>query len=279
MRQTRCKSKMPVQPPLPEPDDLADTVIQDQVGGCHRQPSPPPAETPTCLQVRVKSTVHDTGLVQQAEYRRACLADGLAVESNLQPPSDTNALISDQHVPPVSNADSNIDPILIAESMLTHPLPIPGGNSVKEHVPDVMEPPSATQSNIPIMRIIPPTPIDTASLVGADDFADAGTSLPGQGEPSMPMAGRRTALINSILDEGYNNLEDILMQLVNKTALSPQQIMDRWHKTKGRVINGVNHWNLYVKYLAKHEGQERQRLGLLADDLSKLIYLILQSLF
>ncbi|KIM68033.1 hypothetical protein SCLCIDRAFT_85680, partial [Scleroderma citrinum Foug A] len=68
-----------------------------------------------------------------------------------------------------------------------------------------------------------------------------------------------------ILDEGYNDLENILTHLVNKTALFPQQIMDRWHKSKGQVINRVNHWNLYAKYLVKHEDQERQRLGLLSD--------------
>ncbi|KIM59855.1 hypothetical protein SCLCIDRAFT_125380 [Scleroderma citrinum Foug A] len=79
------------------------------------------------------------------------------------------------------------------------------------------------------------------------------------------MAGRRTTLINGILDEGYNDLENILTQLVNKTALSPQQIMDGWHKSKGQVISGVNHWNLYAKYLAKHKDQEWQRLGLFAD--------------
>jgi len=54
--------------------------------------------------------------------------------------------------------------------------------------------------------------------------------------------------------------------------------MDGWHKSKGRVINGVNHWNLYAKYLAKHEDQEQWRLGLPADDLSKLMHLILKSL-
>ena len=88
---------MPVPPP--EPNDSADTIIQDQVSGGRRQPSPPPAETPTRLRARIKPTVWDTGLVQQAEYRRARLTNGLAVESNLQPPSDTNALVNDQHVP------------------------------------------------------------------------------------------------------------------------------------------------------------------------------------
>ena len=290
-RQTCCKSKTPVLPPPPEPDNSAYTVIQDQVGGGRRQPSPPPIETPTRLQAHVKPMDCDTRLVQQVEYCRACLADSLVVESNLQPPSDPNTLVNDQHVPPFSDIDTIINPVLLAESpfMPAHPLPndnsitphlstppsIPVGNAVREHVPDVREPPPATQPNIPLMRIIPLTPIDaSSSLVGGAKHANTGTSLPGQGEPSTPMAGRRTALINGILDEGYNDLENILTHLVNKTALFPQQIMDRWHKSKGQVINRVNHWNLYAKYLAKHEDQERQRLGLLSDVLSKSIPLV-----
>ncbi|KIM55143.1 hypothetical protein SCLCIDRAFT_88388, partial [Scleroderma citrinum Foug A] len=68
-----------------------------------------------------------------------------------------------------------------------------------------------------------------------------------------------------ILEQGYNDLENILAQLVDKMSLTPQQIMDGWHKSNGWVINGVNHWNLYTKYLAKHEDQERRRLSIPAD--------------
>ena len=213
--------------------------------------------------------------------------DTLVVESSLPPPSDVNALVHDEHVPPFNDVDSNIDPVLLAKSpssMPAHPLPNndgitpPTGNAMKAHV-DVREPPPATQPNIPLTRVIPLTPIDAASsLVGGDNRVDVGTSLPGQGEPSTPMAGSRTTLINGILDEGYNDLKNILTQLVNKTALSPQQIMDGWHKSKGQVINGVNHWNLYAKYLAKHEDQEQRRLGLFPDILSKLIHPISRSL-
>jgi len=265
MCQTHCKSKTPFPPPPPVPDDLADTIIQGQVGGSHHQPSPPPAETPTRLHAHIKPMVRNTGLVQQAEHRRAHLADNLSLESNLQPPSDTNALLSAQHVPPFSNMDSNIDPILLAKSQMpAHSLlnitpnistpQIPSGNVMAECVPEVREPLLAVQSNIPITHVIPVTPIDATSFsVGEKDYADVGTSSLGQSKPSTPTTGCRTATINSILNEGYNDLKDILSQLVDKTALSPQQIMDRWHKSKGRVINGINHWNLYTKYIAKHQ--------------------------
>ncbi|KIM50669.1 hypothetical protein SCLCIDRAFT_79870, partial [Scleroderma citrinum Foug A] len=68
-----------------------------------------------------------------------------------------------------------------------------------------------------------------------------------------------------ILEQGYNDLENTLTQLVDKTSLTPQQIMDGWHKSKGQAINRINHWNLYTKYFAKHEAQERRRLAIPAD--------------
>ena len=228
--------------------------------------------------------------VQQAEHCRARLADGPSLESNLAPPSDTNATVNVQHVPLCSDADSIIDPALLAESQMpahalpsiaphfSTPLQLPSGNVIKECVPDVMEPPLTVQPNIPITRIIPLTPIDATSSLGAENNIRTRQPSPGQSEPSTPTAGRRSAAINSILDEGYNNLEDILTQLVDKTALSPQQIMDGWHKSKGHVINGINHWNLYTKYIAKHEDQERRRLDLPADVFSMLINLFFHSL-
>ena len=287
MPRTRSKTPLPLPP---APDESTDAIIQGQVGGGRHQPSPPPAETPTRLRASIKPTVCDTGLVQQAEHRRARLADGPSVESNLEPPSDTNAPVNAQHVPPCSDADSNIDPALLTESQMPAHAPpsiaprfstllqLPSGNVINERSPEIMEPPLTVQPNIPITRIIPPTPINATSSLGAEDNVRTRQPSPGQSEPSTPTAGRRSAAINSILDEGYNSLEDILTQLVDKTALSPQQIMDGWHKSKGRVINGINHWNLYTKYIAKHEDQERRRLGLPADVLSTLINLFFHSL-
>ena len=287
MCRTRSKTPLPLPP---APDESADAIIQGQVGGSPHQPSPPPAETPTRLRACIKPMVRDTGLVQQAEHHRARLADGPYMESNLEPPSDTNAPVNAQHVLPSSDADSNIDPALLAESQMpahalpsiaprfSTPLQLPSGNVIKERAPEVMEPPLTVQLKIPIMRIIPPTPIDATSSLGAEDIVRTCQPSPGQSEPSTPTAGHRSAAINSILDEGYNSLEDILTQLVNKTALSLQQIMDGWHKSKGRIINGINHWNLYMKYIVKHEDQERRRLGLPADVFSMLINLFFHSL-
>ena len=159
----------------------------------------------------------------------------LEVDSSLQPPLDTNsATVNDQHVQPFSAADSNIDPVITeshlpGSSIAPHCLTPPSGDAMKEHVLKVREPPLVAQSNIPVTCIIPPTPINATSFVDSDDHASVETLLLGQSEPSTSSSGHRTAAINNILDEGYNNLEDILMQLINKTAFSPQQIMDGWH--------------------------------------------------
>ena len=94
MRETRSKSRTPMPPPpLLQPDNQADTFVEGQVGGGHHQSSPPPTETPTRLQARIKPTVRDTGLVQQAEYRRARLVDTQDAETRLQLPADV-ALVS-----------------------------------------------------------------------------------------------------------------------------------------------------------------------------------------
>ena len=70
MRETRSKSRMPMPPPpLLQLDNQADTFVEGQVGGGRHQSSPPPTETPTRLRARIKPTVCDTRLVQQAEYR------------------------------------------------------------------------------------------------------------------------------------------------------------------------------------------------------------------
>ena len=96
MRETRSKSRTPMPPPpLLQPDNQADTFVEGQVGGGggRRQPSPPPTETPTRLRARIKPTVRDTGLVQQAEHRRARLVDTQDAETRLQLPADV-ALVS-----------------------------------------------------------------------------------------------------------------------------------------------------------------------------------------
>ena len=278
IHETCFKSKSPAPPHPPQSDNLADMFVPGQVGGGCRRPSPPTIETPTCLRARVKPTVRDTGLVQQAEHRRAHLADPPVVEPRLQAPTDVTSLVNDQDAPPLTIAHSNAEPSFMTtlqppiDSSLASRRSTPSsnttGSSVQEDVLTAREP----QLNIPVTRIIPPTPINSNSSAVGGDCTEAGSLFPDQIKPVTPTAGCRTTFINSILKQGYNDLENTLTQLVDKTSLTPQQIMDGWHKSKGRAINGINHWNLYTKYFAKHEAQEQRRLVIPADVLSKSTY-------
>ena len=265
-------------PHPPQSNNLADMFVPGQVGGSHCHPSPLTIETPTHLRARVKPTVRDTRLVQQAEHCRAHLADPPVVEPHFQAPTDVTSLVNDQDAPPLTNAHSNVEPSFMTtlqppiDSSLASCCSMPSsntaGSSVQEDVLTAGEP----QPNNPVTHIIPPTPINSNSSAVRDDCTEAGSSFPDQIKPVTPTAGRRTTFINSILEQGYNDLENTLTQLVDKTSLTPQQIMDGWHKSKGWAINGINHWNLYTKYFAKHKAQERRRLAIPANVLSKSTY-------
>ncbi|KIJ65252.1 hypothetical protein HYDPIDRAFT_27972, partial [Hydnomerulius pinastri MD-312] len=111
---------------------------------------------------------------------------------------------------------------------------------------------------------------EDASSLGGTLANDGDTVSPSVDVPSTPTSGRQSAQVNRTLAVGYEQLEAVLTELIDKTSPSTQQIAEGWHKSRGRVINGTNHWNLYSKYFAKHEEQERRRLGLPLDAPSKL---------
>ncbi|KAG6371476.1 hypothetical protein JVT61DRAFT_9508 [Boletus reticuloceps] len=148
-----------------------------------------------------------------------------------------------------SDLDTNIDPVLLADDEDLYA----GGAS---------EVPPAIESCLPVTQIIPPTPFGHKSGVLHED----NTSLPqDESEPSTPISGRRSARVNKILNEGYEQLEKTLTNLVAQTSLMAQQVLDGWCKSHGHIINGTNHWNSYARYLTKNEEQECRRLGLPAE--------------
>lgn len=121
---------------------------------------------------------------------------------------------------------------------------------------------SAQLTSIPLTRIIPPTPLypihDTNAIAGSSTNVDFPSQYSQtEDDPSTPVVGRRTTAVNSILTTGFEQFKKILADLVEQTSLTPHQVLDSWHKTQSQVINGVNHWNLYGSYAAKHEEQER----------------------
>ena len=242
--------------------------IQDQVGGGHRPPTPPPLETPTRLQPRIKPTNRDTGLVQQVGNHRAHLVDAVSVVPEatiLQPPSHSVAMVKCPCTLPIGTLNANIDPVLLTESSATpsFPLaPLGSDNTVATNPESCAPTPTADlthtaaegqagearkplpsiQSDVPLTHI-PPTP---ENAIGDAKLSVAGineedTFSQNREELSTPTTGRRPATVNAILEEGYTALENILTDLINNTSLLPQQILDGWHKSKAHIINATNH--------------------------------------
>ena len=81
-----------------------------------------------------------------------------------------------------------------------------------------------------------------------------------QSPPSTPTSGRRSGETLRVLEEGYQELEEILTKIAVLAELTPQQVANAWHKNAGRVINMPNYWNMYQAFFKVHEGQEAARL-------------------
>ena len=183
--------------------------------------------------------------------------------------------------------DTNIDPVLLAQSLMLSQEHKEPQMSIQTSAPDSPlsslltgeEPPPSTQPHVPCTHVTPPTPYVTA-LCSTGEGEGSDLPLPssaGESKPSTPSTGQCTARVNAILADGYDKLEGILMKIVGETSLLVQQVMDGWHKSRGRAVGGTNHWNLYACYFAKHEEQELRHLGLPEDTLSKFPFTILQT--
>ncbi|KAG9310684.1 hypothetical protein JVU11DRAFT_9276 [Chiua virens] len=135
--------------------------------------------------------------------------------------------------------------------------------SVRFGVPvTVVTPPTPLQPQVATPATIADTSTHTVPVPDNSAPLDSSNSEVG---PSTPTSGCRSATVNAVLSATYKQLEDILTNAVEQTPLSVQQILDGWNKSCGRVVNGIDYWNRYGSYLAKHIEQERRRLGLTED--------------
>ncbi|KAG2097064.1 hypothetical protein BD769DRAFT_1291129, partial [Suillus cothurnatus] len=73
--------------------------------------------------------------------------------------------------------------------------------------------------------------------------------------------GRRTDEVNALLEENFKAIDDIFNDLAAKTGLPLQQVSHAYHKARGCIHSGFNHWNTYGHYLKVNREQELQRLG------------------
>ncbi|KIJ20751.1 hypothetical protein PAXINDRAFT_152556 [Paxillus involutus ATCC 200175] len=131
--------------------------------------------------------------------------------------------------------------------------------------------------NIPSTHVIPLTPTmglssifssETLNMASDDidmeDLTPAEATVPSP--PTTPTSGRRSAETNHMLEASYAELDGVLERLATETLLSPQQIADNWHRSRGHVINSSNHWNIYKAYFKVNKAQEQTQVGLTLED-------------
>ena len=143
--------------------------------------------------------------------------------------------------------------------------------------------------SIPHTCIIPPTPQHAGPLASTSGLSEHGThagesatqqagveevkpnrdietDVSMASTPATPSGGRRSAETQAVLNTAYTELDNLLDRMTSQVGLTQQQVLDSWHKSRGRIINGVNHWNVYQVFFKAHEEQELQRIGLPLDE-------------
>lgn len=126
-------------------------------------------------------------------------------------------------------------------------------------------------------HIIPPTPLKPFELLAlpsagvprhrAVTFSPSATGISQVGSDVMmdddnaPIAGRRSSGTNSALEEGCAALDAIVNDTAKTTNMPSYQVINLWMKSRGRVINSTNYWNLYAGYFKDRMRQELVRLG------------------
>ena len=94
---------------------------------------------------------------------------------------------------------------------------------------------------------------------------DIETDISMASTPATPSGGRRSAETQAVLNTAYTELDNLLDCMSSRVGLTQQQVLDSWHKSRGRIINSVNHWNIYQVFFKVHEEQELQQIGLPLD--------------
>ncbi|KAI6004800.1 hypothetical protein EDD15DRAFT_2359662 [Pisolithus albus] len=101
-----------------------DDVIEEQIGGGCRLPSPPPQLTPTRFHTHVKATMRNSGLVRLAQAHCECLLD--QSQSNGAPNDDEDPFRVKFTPPPVPHANTNVQcaSLLFGGSCNSSPFPM-----------------------------------------------------------------------------------------------------------------------------------------------------------
>ncbi|KAG1889579.1 hypothetical protein F4604DRAFT_1915438 [Suillus subluteus] len=169
-------------------------------------------------------------------------------------------------------------PLASYSQLLTSPLLMPAGQSSQGGPQD--GPWNFTSiapvNSLPTTHIIPPTPIKPGEFLAPPAaggpchrtvmFSPSTTGSHVESDFAMdndsaPVAGQRSIETNSALEEGFTALDAVVIDTAKNMNMPSHQVISLWMKSRGRVINNTNYWNLYVGYFKDRMRQELARLG------------------
>ena len=173
--------------------------------------------------------------------------------------------LSDHDFLPFTHQDTLSDPTNETEDVITIRPPIPR-TCIIPPTPQHAGPSASTSGLSEHGAHAGESATQQAGVEEVNPNRDVETGVPVASTPATPSGGRRSAETLAVLNTAYAELDDILDRVSSRVGLTQQQVLDSWHKSRGRVINGVNHWNVYQVFFKAHEGQELQRIGLPLDE-------------
>ncbi|KAG2101765.1 hypothetical protein BD769DRAFT_1305315, partial [Suillus cothurnatus] len=68
--------------------------------------------------------------------------------------------------------------------------------------------------------------------------------------------GRRSEDANAAMEKQFDLIDCAINELVVSTGMPTQQVLNLFLKSRGRVNNGTNHWNIYGQYFKAHRLRE-----------------------
>jgi hypothetical protein len=121
--------------------------------------------------------------------------------------------------------------------------------------------------DVPVTRVIPPTP---AKVTLAGDL-----TMNGEGGLSgaSVVVGRRSEETNAIMEKQFEFIDGAINELVTLTGIPTPQVLNLFLKSRGRIQNTTNHWNIYGQYFKMYRLQELERAGKNGNVISKAFFL------
>lgn len=222
----------------------SDDYVQAQIGGGRCEPSPV-IVTPMRLRQKIKATGRDTGLVQEASFRRSQLPKPATPPSASKDTTidDDPFLFSNcdedrssdlRHQVPESTSHHHVDKLFSDTTpSVTNGSPQgPGEETPRPHQPPVTK-------SIPSIKIVPPSsaPLFRADSPSPNRVPPCGTSLtsggslsvddadiPGDKGDQASVVGRVPDSVLAILAEGFNEIDEMFSNLAARMKMPFHQV-------------------------------------------------------